>query len=59
MLRRGARLNEKELKNALSEKLLPIEIPEKIIFLSEFPLKSTGKADKAAISALFDGENVK
>ncbi len=59
VLRRGARLNEKELKNALSEKLLPIEIPEKIIFLSEFPLKSTGKADKAAISALFDGENVK
>lgn len=56
VMKRGAKMSESELKAALADKLISIEIPKKIMFFSELPLTSTGKTDKKALSAFFYGD---
>lgn len=46
-------MSEKEIKEALKDKLTKIEIPERIIITDKLPLTSSGKADKQKIKDMF------
>ena len=53
VLKRGRQISEEEMKEALEKFLARNEIPEKILFVEQLPLLSSGKPDKQRIKTMF------
>ena len=53
--RPGRTLDERSLLLSASRHLAPYEVPVAILVVDELPRTASGKADLAAVRALFDG----